>query len=105
VCEGAGSPSSANICSWPAEPGVINSSRLSGGAEPESVREAGRRQPEPVGRDLGLLVAEHDGHQPAGHVEALLLAGNRLKRNANDAASSARRGSGSRSSATTSART
>jgi hypothetical protein len=52
------------------------------------------------GRDLGLLVAEHEGHQPAGHVEALLLASNRLKTNANDAASSARSGSRSRSSAT-----
>jgi hypothetical protein len=35
-----------------------------GGAEPESVWEAWRRQPEPAGRDLGLLVAEHEEHQP-----------------------------------------
>jgi hypothetical protein len=65
VCEGAGSPSSANFCSWPAAPGVISSSQLPGaGAEPERVREAGRRQPEPAGRDLGLLAAEHEDHQP-----------------------------------------
>jgi hypothetical protein len=48
----AGSPSSANIASW---------------------GEVGRRQPEPTGPDLDLLVAQHQGHRPAGHVEAFLL--------------------------------